>query len=231
MNDRMKQEMERTIQMLQASMPKKNNRATVGALLRLSVEELNRALLLVLFGCTILFGSALAQLLSQSMLTVFFTAPLPGLFLFRRYVFHGNKRMRELEETFCYSYSEMLIGRTTVISLYMLAELICLALVLCRTNGTDFFRLALCGAIPSIYLCALLLLLGSTVRHQETVAAIAVVLWMGLAFFALYLPVEQFLCQLHTLAYGAAAGFGLIFYGGSIHKTKAARDFYVADFG
>lgn len=231
MNERMEQEMNRTIQMLRASMPRKNSRATIQVLLRLSAEEMNGVLLLVLFGLTVLLGTTAARLLSQPMLTAFYTAPLPGLLLFCRYVLYGNERMRELEETFRYSYTEMLVGRTTVISLYMLLVQVGLALALHGANGIDFLRLALCGTVPSIYLCALLLLLASMIRRQKTVSAIAVALWMALAFLAVCFPVEQFLCRLQTVVYGIAAGIGLIFYGASVWKTMTERDLYVVSQG
>jgi len=231
MNERMEQEMNRTIQMLRASMPRKNSRAAIQVLLRLSAEEMNGVLLLVLFGFTVLLGTTAARLLSQPMLTAFYTAPLPGLLLFCRYVLYGNERMRELEETFRYSYTEMLVGRTTVISLYMLSVQICLAFVLHSTNGADFLRLALCGAVPSIYLCTILMLLTSMIRRQKTVSAIAVALWMVLAFLAVCFPVEQFLLRLQTVVYGIAAGIGLIFYGISVWKTMTERDLYVVNQG
>lgn len=231
MNERMEQEMNRTIQMLRASMPRKNSRAAIQVLLRLSAEEMNGVLLLVLFGFTVLLGTTAARLLSQPMLTAFYTAPLPGLLLFCRYVLYGNERMRELEETFRYSYTEMLVGRTTVISLYMLSVQICLAFVLHSTNGADFLRLALCGAVPSIYLCTILILLTSMIRRQKTVSVIAVALWMVLAFLAVCFPVEQFLLRLQTVVYGIAAGIGLIFYGASVWKTMTERDLYVVNQG
>lgn len=229
MNERMEQEMNRTIQMLRASMPRKNSRAAIQVLLRLSAEEMNGILLLALFGFTVLLGVTAARLLSQPMLTAFYTAPLPGLLLFCRYVLYGNERMRELEETFRYSYTEMLVGRTTVISVYMLSVQICLAFVLHNTNGTDFLRLALCGAVPSIYLCTILMLLTSMIRRQKTVSAIAVALWMVLAFLAICFPVEQFLLRLQTVVYGIAVGIGLIFYGASVWKTMTERDLYVVN--
>ena len=229
MNERMEQEMNRTIQMLRASMPRKNSRAAIQVLLRLSAEEMNGILLLALFGFTVLLGVTAARLLSQPMLTAFYTAPLPGLLLFCRYVLYGNERMRELEETFRYSYTEMLVGRTTVISVYMLSVQICLAFVLHSTNGTDFLRLALCGAVPSIYLCTILMLLTSMIRRQKTVSAIAVALWMVLAFLAICFPVEQFLLRLQTVVYGIAVGIGLIFYGASVWKTMTERDLYVVN--
>ena len=229
MNERMEQEMNRTIQMLRASMPRKNSRAAIQVLLRLSAEEMNGVLLLVLFGFTVLLGTTAARLLSQPMLTAFYTAPLPGLLLFCRYVLYGNERMRELEETFRYSYTEMLVGRTTVISVYMLSVQICLAFVLHNTNGTDFLRLALCGAVPSIYLCTILMLLTNMIRRQKTVSAIAVALWMVLAFLAICFPVEQFLLRLQTVVYGIAVGIGLIFYGTSVWKTMTERDLYVVN--
>lgn len=231
MNERMEQKMNRTIQMLRASMPRKSSRATIQVLLRLSAAEMNGALLLALFGFTVLLGTTAARLLSQPMLTAFYTAPLPGLLLFCRYVLYGNERMRELEETFRYSYTEMLVGRTGVISLYMLLVQVGLALALHGTNGADFLRLALCGAVPSIYLCALLLLLARVIRRQKTVSAIAVALWMALAFLAVCFPVEQFLRRLQTVVYGIAAGIGLIFYGASVWKTMTERDSYVAGQG
>ena len=46
MNERMEQEMNRTIQILRASMPRKTGRAGMRVLLRLSAEEMNGALLL-----------------------------------------------------------------------------------------------------------------------------------------------------------------------------------------
>ena len=229
MNERMEQEMNRTIQMLRASMPRKNSRAAIQVLLRLSAEEMNGILLLALFGFTVLLGATAARLLSQPMLTAFYTAPLPGLLLFCRYVLYGNERMRELEETFRYSYTEMLVGRTTVISVYMLSVQICLAFVLHSTNGADFLRLALCGAVPSIYLCTILMLLTNMIRRQKTVSAIAVALWMVLAFLAICFPVEQFLLRLQTVVYGIAVGIGLIFYGASVWKTMTERDLYVVN--
>lgn len=231
MNERMEQEMNRTIQMLRASMPRKTGRAGMRVLLRLSVEEMDGTLLLALLGAAVLLGVTAARLLSQPMLTAFYTAPLPGLLLFCRYVLYGNERMRELEETFRYSYTEMLVGRTAVISLYMLSVQICLAFALHGTNGADFLRLALCGSVPSIYLCALLLLLARVIRQQKTVAAIAVALWMALAFLAVCFPVEQFLQSLQMAVYGIAAGIGLIFYGASVWKTMTERDLYVAGQG
>ncbi len=231
MNERMEQEMNRTIQMLRASMPRKTGRVGLRVLLQLSAEEMNGALLLALFGTTILLGVTAARLLSQPMLTVFYTAPLPGLLLFCRYVLYGNERMRELEKTFRYSYTEMLVGRTTVISLYMLSVQVCLAFVLHSANGADFLRLALCGAVPSIYLCAFLLLLSSMIRQQKTVSAIAVALWMVLAFLAVCFPVEQFLQSLQMAVYGIAAVIGLIFYGASVWRTTTAGDLYVVNKG
>lgn len=231
MNERMEQEMDRTIQMLRASMPRKTSRAGMRVLLRLSVEEMNGTLLLALFGATVLLGLTASRLLSQPMLTAFYTAPLPGLLLFCRYVLYGNERMRELEQTFRYSYTEMLVGRTAVISLYMLSVQICLAFVLHNTNGADFLRLALCGAVPGIYLCALLLLLASMIRQQKTVSAIAVALWIVLAFLAVCFPVEQLLNRLQTAVYGIAAAIGVIFYVASVWKTTTVRDLYVAGQG
>ena len=232
MNERMEQEMIRTIQRLRASMPeRKNQQASINTLLRLAREEMNGLFLLTLLAASVLFCATAARLLAQPMLTVFCTAPMPMLLLFHRYVLHGNEPMKELEDTFLYSYAEMLIGRTMVISIYMLGVLACLSIVLHHTGGETFLRLALCGAAPSVYLCVLLLLLAGTVRQKENLSILAVVLWMALVFLAVYLPVDQFLCQLSTITYGIATEIGLVLYAVSICKVKTRRGFLCGRYG
>ena len=100
------------------------------------------------------------------MLTIFCTAPMPMLLLFHRYVLASNQNMRELEATFPYSYPEMLAARSVVISCCMFGALVLLSVMLHVSAGEAFLRLALCGAVPGIYLCALLLfcLLRSAIR-------------------------------------------------------------------
>lgn len=232
MNERMEQEMIRMIQQLQASMPeRKNQQVSINTLLRLAWEEMNGLFLLTLLAASVLLCATAARLLARPMLTVFCTAPMPMLLLFHRYVLHGNEPMKELEDTFLYSYAEMLIGRTMVISIYMLGVLACLSIVLHHTGGETFLRLALCGAAPSIYLCVLLLILAGTVHQKENLSIFAVALWMALVFFMAYLPVNQFLCQLSTITYGITTGIGLVLYVVSICKVKTRRGFYVADMG
>lgn len=228
MNHRMEQEMAKTIQRLRASMPVKRRSASTGALLRLAAEEMRGPIPLALLVFTILTGTAAARLLARPMLTAFCTAPMPALLLFHRYVLHGSPNMRELEATLPYSYSEMLTGRTLVISCYMLVTLAGLALAL-QTDGAAFLRLALCGAVPSVYLCALLLLLGSAARRPDTISALAIVLWIALALFAVQFPMEQFLSRCPTAAYGVLFGAGLAFYAVNVCEIKTGRRPYVAD--
>ena len=106
MNERMEQEIRRTIRFLQASMPEPKNRQTsVFTLLRIAASEINAWLLLGLFVGALSFGLVSVRVLSMPMLTIFCTAPMPMLLLFHRYVLACDQRMRELEATFPYSYS------------------------------------------------------------------------------------------------------------------------------
>lgn len=230
MNNRMEQEMIQAIQSLRASMPnEKGYQASIGTLLHLAVEEMSALLLLALFAVTILLGTAVAHLLSKPMLITFCTAPLPALSLFHRYVLHNNKPMKELEETFLYTYTEMLISRVMVISIYMAGVLSGLSLLLHYTEGESFIRLALCGAIPSVYLCGLLLFLGGVAHQKENISIVVIVLWIAFVSFSVYLPVDQFLCQFSSATYSAVIGIGLIFYALNIYRIKGKRRLYVVD--
>ena len=153
MNDRMEQEIRRTILRLQASMPEPKNRQTsVFTLLRIAAGEINAGLLLGLFAGALIFGLLSVRALSMPMLTIFCTAPMPMLLLFHRYVLACSERMRELEATFPYSYPEMLAARSVVISCCMFGALLLLSVTLHISVGEDLLRLALCGAVAG-YLC------------------------------------------------------------------------------
>ena len=125
MNDRMEQEIRRTILRLQASMPEPRDRQTpVFTLLRIAAGEINAGLLLGLFAGALIFGLLSVRALSMPMLTIFCTAPMPMLLLFHRYVLACSERMRELEATFPYSYPEMIAARSVVISCCMFGALL-----------------------------------------------------------------------------------------------------------
>ena len=139
MNDRMEQEIRRTILRLQASMPEPRNRQTpVFTLLRIAAGEINAGLLLGLFAGALIFGLLSVRALSMPMLTIFCTAPMPMLLLFHRYVLACSERMRELEATFPYSYPEMLAARSVVISCCMFGALLLLSVTLHVSAGRIF---------------------------------------------------------------------------------------------
>ena len=94
MNDRMEQEIRRTILRLQASMPEPRDRQTPAfTLLRIAAGEINGGLLLGLFAGALIFGLLSVRALSLPMLTIFCTAPMPMLLLFHRYVLASNQNM------------------------------------------------------------------------------------------------------------------------------------------
>ena len=140
MNDRMEQEIRRTILRLQASMPEPRDRQTpVFTLLRIAAGEINGGLLLGLFAGALIFGLLSVRALSMPMLTIFCTAPMPMLLLFHRYVLASNQNMRELEATFPYSYPEMLAARSVVISCCMFGALVLLSVMLHVSASEAFF--------------------------------------------------------------------------------------------
>ena len=225
MNDRMEQEIRRTILRLQASMPEPRNRQTpVFTLLRIAAGEINAGLLLGLFTGALIFG--LLSVRALSMLTIFCTAPMPMLLLFHRYVLASNQNMRELEATFPYSYPEMLAARSVVISCCMFGALLLLSVTLHVSAGEDLLRLALCGAVPGIYLCTLLLFLSARLRNPEGLSLLALVFWAALCFLVTVLPFDRLLQLCSTAAYAALAVIGLILYGILVCNIQRRRGLY-----
>ena len=227
MNDRMEREISRTIQLLQVSMPEPKNRQTsVFTLLRIAASEISPGLLLGLLAGALIFGLVSVRVLSMPMLTIFCTAPMPMLLLFHRYVLACDQRMRELEATFPYSYSEMLAARSVVISCCMFGALVLLSVMLHVSVGENFLRLALCGAVPGIYLCALLLFLSASLRNPEGLSLLAIVFWSALCFLATVLPFDRLLQFCSTAAYAVLAAVGLILYGVLVHNVQRRREHY-----
>lgn len=230
MNERMEKEICRTIQVLQASMPEsKNKQTSIFTLLRIAASEINVFILIGLFACVLIFGAVSVKILSMPMLSIFCTAPMPMLLLFHRYVLTCNDKMRELEETFQYSYAEMLIARSNIISCYMFTTLVFLSVILHFSFGENFLRLALCGAVPSIYLCTLLLFLASIVRNQEGLSVIAIVFWVALCFLITALPFHQLLQFCSTAVYMGLAILGLIIYSVCSHTIEARGNLCVSN--
>ena len=213
MNDRMEQEIRRTILRLQASMPEPRNRQTpVFTLLRIAAGEINAGLLLGLFAGALIFGLLSVRALSMPMLTIFCTAPMPMLLLFHRYVLACSERMRELEATFPYSYPEMLAARSVVISCCMFGALLLLSVTLHISAG--------------IYLCTLLLFLSARLRNPEGLSLLAFVFWAALCFLVTVLPFDRLLQLCSTAAYAALAVIGLILYGILVHNVQRRREHY-----
>lgn len=229
MNDRMEQEINRTIALLQASMPRKKTGASLPQLIKIAQSEMSGLLLFVLFLGSLLFGVFFARNIASPMVTVFCISPLPMLILFHQYVLNSNEAMRELEETFPFSYTEMLVGRAALISAYMVFVFLSLAALLSNLAGGNFIRLALCGAIPSLYLCVLLLLLSVVIRNQEGLALAAIVLWIGISYCALTLPFDGFLIRLPTAVYVILLTVGIVFYSFCAYKIKQRRFSYAVN--
>lgn len=228
MSDRMEQKMNETIALLQASMPQGRPNTALLQLLKMAKSEMNPFLLVMLFFLSILAGMCLSKNIASPMVTMFCITPLPMLILFHRYVLHSNAPMRELEETVPFSYSEMLIGRTVLISVYMAFVFIALAALLSPSAGENFIRLALCGAVPSTYLCIGLLILSAFIRNQDGLSFAAIILWVGISYCALVLPFDHFLILLPTAAYTVFLAVGVAIYGICVYQLKQRRFSYAS---
>ena len=230
MNDRMEIEIERTIANLRSSMPTKlRKQTTIFSLLRVAVSEMNLVLLTCVLGGILVCGYVFTDILSMPAVTVFCTTPLPLLLLFHSYVLRQNEAMRELEDTFCYSYAEMLIARCMVISAYTVLSLVCLCVMVHLTSSVSIIRLLLCGALPTVYLSAVLLGVAVRVRSPESIAIVAIALWLALCFVMLYFPLNELLLHTSLITFTILLIVGLVLYSISIiqisRRTKYAISF------
>ncbi len=229
MNSKMENEIEKTITQLKASMQEQKQKSSLGTLLRLAASEMNAVFLMLMFIAVLLTGALVSTTsLSTPMLTCFCTAPMPVLLLFHQYVLRDNGQMKELEQTFKYSYTEMLSARAIVISVCMLVYLICLSATIHYVAGENFLRLALCGATPSILLCALLLWISHTFRNQDSIALVAIVFWVFLSFAAMILPFGMTLKAIHTGLYALFVVTGIVLYGVCLHHIRTGGPVYAA---
>ena len=230
MNDRMEIEIERTIENLRSSMPTKLRRqTTIFTLLRVALSEMNPILLTCVLGGLLACGYIFTDILSTPVVTVFCTTPLPLLLLFHSYVLRQNEAMRELEDTFCYSYAEMLIARCMVISTYAVLSLVCLCVMVYLTSSVSIIRLLLCGALPTVYLSAALLGVAAKVRSPESISIVAIALWLALCFVMLYFPLNELLLHTSLITFTILLIVGLVLYSISIiqisRRTKYAINF------
>ena len=230
MNDRMEIEIERTIANLRSSMPTKlRKQTTIFTLLRVAVSEMNPILLTCVLGGILACGYIFTDILSMPVVTVFCTTPLPLLLLFHGYVLRQNEAIRELEDTFCYSYAEMLIARCMVISTYAVLSLVCLCVMVHLTSSVSIIRLLLCGALPTVYLSAALLGVAAKVRSPESISIVAITLWLALCFVMLYFPLNELLLHTSLITFAILLIVGLVLYSISIiqisRRTKYAINF------
>ena len=230
MNDRMEIEIERTIANLRSSMPTKlRKQTTIFTLLRVAVSEMNPILLTCVLGGILVCGYIFTDILSMPTVTVFCTTPLPLLLLFHSYVLRQNEAMRELEDTFCYSYAEMLIARCMVISTYTVLSLVCLCVMVHLTSSVSIIRLLLCGALPTVYLSAALLGVAAKVRSPESISIVAIALWLALCFVMQYFPLNELLLHTSLVTFTILLIVGLVLYSISIiqisRRTKYAINF------
>lgn len=230
MNDKMEYHIEKTVILLRASMPEKKKKSSLGTLMYLAASEMNFGVLLLMLIIILIVGALISAKFSAPMLTCFCTAPMPIFLLFHQYVLRENDQMKELEKTFKYSYPEMLFARVIVVSVYMFLCLICLAITIHNVVGESLFRLALCGATPSVFLCALLLWISRSCRHQDNITLTALVFWLFLSFATLILPFDSILKAAHTSMYVLFVVIGITLYclclhciriGGPVYATSA----------
>lgn len=226
MNDFTEYELKAAVRRLRPSLP--SPRAVpFTALLRVAAGEISVTLLLFVLVGAVAFAYVSARIISIPMTTVFCTSPIPLLLLFHQYILRGDHRMLELEATFRYSYDEMLLARVGLISCYMCVLLPALAVVQMPSTGGIFLRLTLCGAVPCVYLCALLLYLSERDLVREGTAVTAAVIWAALSFLSLVSPLDRLLENCSTAGY-----FGLLLAGAwlcarILRQVKIGRGLYV----
>ena len=215
MNERMDLEIEKTINALRSSMPSLNTNSNYFYLLRLATHEVRPTYFVISIILTVLLGTIGTRIMSAPMLTSFCTAPVPILLIFCRYVWRDNKSMQELEQTFRYSFTQMLTARMLVLSVFCLLSLFVLTTIIyTMVNSISFVRTVLCGLMSLTIISGILLLCADKARENELMM-ISVAIWILVSFIAFYLNADIFLsgCSLILLLSVPTLGVVLNVYG------------------
>jgi hypothetical protein len=215
MNERMDLEIEKTINALRSSMPSLNTNSNYFYLLRLATHEVRPTYFVISIILTVLLGTIGTRIMSAPLLTSFCTAPVPILLIFCRYVWRDNKSMQELEQTFRYSFTQMLTARMLVLSVFCLLSLFVLTTIIyTMVNSISFVRTVLCGLMSLTIISGILLLCADKARENELMM-ISVAIWILVSFIAFYLNADIFLsgCSLILLLSVPTLGVVLNVYG------------------
>lgn len=222
MNDRMNFEMERTIKKLRSSMPPPQKKSNFVHLLRLAVREIKPLYFIISIVLTVLLGRIGISIVVTPMLTCFCTAPIPLLLIFCKYVWRDNKSMRELEQTFRYSFTQMLTARMMILTVFSLLSLLILtATIYNAADNISFIRAILCGLMPLTIISGILLLCAGKMRESELTTT-SCAIWVLFSFTALYVNTDVFLsaCSLIILLLVCIFGFALNVYGLTIIRRR-----------
>lgn len=195
-----------TVRWLLPSLPQAERRSPAPLLLRLALAELRPGLLLAALALALLAGLAAARLM-MPMVGVCCAAPLPLYLLYFRYYWRDDLRVRELEKTFRFSFSQMCFARFGVLAAGGAAALAVLCLA--ARGSAPFLSLALCGASSAALLGGGLLLL-SLREKAEGLGLTAGALWMGLCVPLVGIPaMEDRLAALPLWGWLLPLGLGL----------------------
>ena len=215
MNERMDLEIEKTINALRSSMPSLNTNSNYFYLLRLATHEVRPTYFVISIILTVLLGTIGTRIMSAPLLTSFCTAHVPILLIFCLYVWRDNKSMQELEQTFRYSFTQMLTARMLVLSVFCLLSLFVLTTIIyTMVNSISFVRTVLCGLMSLTIISGILLLCADKARENELMM-ISVAIWILVSFIAFYLNADIFLsgCSLILLLSVPTLGVVLNVYG------------------
>lgn len=195
-----------TVRWLLPSLPQAERRNLSSLLLRLALAELRPGLLLAALALALLAGLAAARL-TMPMVSVCCAAPLPLYLLYFRYYWRDDPRVRELEKTFRFSFSQMCFARFGVLAAGTAAALAVLCLA--AWGSAPFLSLALCGSSSAALLGGGLLLL-SLREKAEGLGLTAGALWMGLCVPLVGIPaMEDRLAALPLWGWLFPLGLGL----------------------
>ncbi|OPZ94995.1 MAG: hypothetical protein BWY74_00119 [Firmicutes bacterium ADurb.Bin419] len=222
MNEQMNLEIERTINKMRSSMPSPHKRVNYFNLLRIATHEIRPMYFAISISLTILLGFIGTSIALTPMLTSFCTAPVPLLLIFSRYVWRNNKSMRELEQTFRYSFIQMLTARMLILSVFCLLSLLALTTTIYSViSSISFIRAILCGLMPLTIISGMLLLFAGKVRENELII-ISFAILILVSFIAFYLNLDVLLsgCSLILLLLVSISGVVLNVYGLTIIRRR-----------
>ncbi len=213
------QDRERTIDYLRSYMPvpQETTAVVMKQLVRQSFKELwgHFAVQLILLVIVLVGAVTILSGTTDQWILFILSAPAPVFLAGWHLVHTQTKDMVELEQTFTYSFQQVLFSKLVAICLWSLVlyggALLYAASIQKAGLFSLTFHIAVAGITPILLFCVILLAISTKYRNPLSWTVILLV-WVSFLLLSIYTPFGSWLLSVHTLIFLAAnSGLAAVF--------------------